>query len=170
MKWSVEVNTTSEGFPCLQRTFYTKFWNKLILKDLEGKIHGQETLDLINNTIDKYHARDSSTSHEETMSPFTHITRKLHMKKGVISKSEAIALYMEEVKKDLIKNLDIDIGDDISMSSASHTNQEDDACMAGEAQSDHSTEEVDIDALFAKFKEQVGESSDKATCKGKGKA
>jgi len=111
----------------------------LILKDLEGKIHGQETLDLINNTIDKYHARDSSTSHEETMSPFTHITRKLHMKKGVISKSEAIALYMEEVKKDLIKNLDIDIGDDISMSSASHTNQEDKACMAGEAQSDHST-------------------------------
>jgi len=61
------------------------------------------------------------------------------MKKGVISKSEAIALYMEEVKKDLIKNLDIDIGDDISMSSASHTNQEDKACMAGEAQSDHST-------------------------------
>uniref|UniRef100_M1DDF8 Uncharacterized protein n=1 Tax=Solanum tuberosum TaxID=4113 RepID=M1DDF8_SOLTU len=53
---------------------------------------------------------------------------------------------------------------------ASHTNQEDDACMAGEAQSDHSIEEVDIDALFAKFKEQVEESSDKATCKGKGKA
>ncbi|KAG5577381.1 hypothetical protein H5410_057515 [Solanum commersonii] len=25
MKWSIEVNSTFEGFPCLQRTFYTKF-------------------------------------------------------------------------------------------------------------------------------------------------
>ncbi|KAH0641845.1 hypothetical protein KY290_033466 [Solanum tuberosum] len=91
------------------------------------------------------------------------------MKKGIISRSEAIAFYMEEVKKDLIKNLDIDIGDDISVTSASQTNQYDEVCMAGETQSDHSTEEVDIDALFKKFQEQVEESSTKATCKGKEK-
>ncbi|KAG5589784.1 hypothetical protein H5410_040298 [Solanum commersonii] len=86
------------------------------------------------------------------------------MKKGIISKSEAIAFYMEEVKKDLVKNLDIDIGDDISMTSASHTNQDDKACMVGEAQCDHSTEEVDIDALFKKFQVQMEESFTKATC------
>ncbi|KAG5609749.1 hypothetical protein H5410_021030 [Solanum commersonii] len=38
MKWSVDIDNTYEGFPCLQRTFYTKFWNKLVHKDLEGKI------------------------------------------------------------------------------------------------------------------------------------
>ncbi|KAG5619584.1 hypothetical protein H5410_004802 [Solanum commersonii] len=97
LKWNVEVHNTSEGFPCLQQTFYTKFWGKLINKDLDGKVH-------------------------DTLSPFKQIARKLHMKKGIISRSEAIALYMEEVKKDLIKNLDIDIGDDISMTSATHTN------------------------------------------------
>ncbi|KAG5632146.1 hypothetical protein H5410_003863 [Solanum commersonii] len=48
------------------------------------------------------------------------------MKKGLISKSEVIALYMEEVKNDLMRNLDIEIKDDISMASASHTNDDDD--------------------------------------------
>ncbi|KAG5609737.1 hypothetical protein H5410_021018 [Solanum commersonii] len=88
MKWSVEVDNTYEGFPSLQRTFYTKFWNKLVHKDLEGK-------------------------------------------------SEAIAMYMEEVKRDLIKNLDIDIGDDISMASTSHTNNDDEEGIAGEAKEEY---------------------------------
>ncbi|KAG5615271.1 hypothetical protein H5410_015095 [Solanum commersonii] len=60
MKWSVEVNNTSEGFPCIHRTFHTKLRNKLIQKDPEGKILGQEILDLINITIDKYHNIDRS--------------------------------------------------------------------------------------------------------------
>jgi len=78
-------------------------------------------------------------------------------------------MYMEEVKRDLIKNLDIDIRDDISMASASHINNDDEACMAGEAQSDNTNDEIDIDALLRKFQEQMEESSDKATCKGKDK-
>ncbi|KAG5619539.1 hypothetical protein H5410_004757 [Solanum commersonii] len=147
-----------------------EFWSKLINKDLDGKVHGQEILDLINDTINKYHVQEISQPQEDTLSPFKQIARKLHMKKGIISRSEAIALYMEEVKKDLIRNLDIDIGDDISMTSATHTNQDDEACMAGEAQSYHSAKKVDIDDLFKKFQEQVEESSEKATCKGKGKA
>jgi len=69
------------------------------------------------------------------------------MKKGLISKSEAIAIYMEEVKRDLMKNLDIDIRDDISMASASHTNDDEELCMAREAQSADSNEEIDIDTF-----------------------
>ncbi|KAG5619544.1 hypothetical protein H5410_004762 [Solanum commersonii] len=123
MKLSIEVKNTSEGFPCLQRTFYTKFWRKLIQKDPEGKIHGQEILDLINDKINKYlDAAKSETQVTDNTSPFKQITRKLHMKKGLISKSEAIAMYMEEVKKDIIKNLGIDIKDDVSMVSSDHTN------------------------------------------------
>ncbi|KAG5605697.1 hypothetical protein H5410_027189 [Solanum commersonii] len=155
MKWSVEVDNTSKRFPCLQRTFYTKFWNKLLHKDLESKIHGQEILYL--------------KIKQSTNTIIQQITRKLPIKKGIISKSEAIAMYMEEVKRDLIKNLDIDIGDDISMASASQTNNDDEGCIAGETQSDQRNDEIDIDALLAKFQEQVEESSNRATCKGKDK-
>ncbi|KAG5589785.1 hypothetical protein H5410_040299 [Solanum commersonii] len=54
MKWNVEFHNTSEGLPCLQQTFYTKFWSKLISKDLEAKVHGHEILDLINIMSWKY--------------------------------------------------------------------------------------------------------------------
>ncbi|KAG5610519.1 hypothetical protein H5410_021800 [Solanum commersonii] len=67
MKWSVEVNNTSNGFPCLQRTFYTKY----------------------------YDIATSEPQVVDDLSPFKKITRKLQMKKGLISKSEAIVLYME---------------------------------------------------------------------------
>ncbi|KAG5605282.1 hypothetical protein H5410_026774 [Solanum commersonii] len=56
------------------------------------------------------------------------------------------------VKKDLMKNLDIDIKDDISMASASHTNDDDDnTCIAREGQDVDSNEEVDLNALFLKI-------------------
>ncbi|KAG5630261.1 hypothetical protein H5410_001978 [Solanum commersonii] len=71
------------------------------------------------------------------------------MKKSLISKSEVIALYMEELKKDLMRNLDIEIKDDISMASASHTNDDDDNCIAREGQD--ADEEIDIEALLQKY-------------------
>ncbi|KAG5589385.1 hypothetical protein H5410_039899 [Solanum commersonii] len=140
MKWSIEVHNTLEGFSCLQRT-----------KNPEGKLHGQEIIDLINVTISKYY----NTAHTgpqamEDSSPFKRITRKLQMKKGLISKSEAIAIYMEEVKKDLMKNLDFEIKDDISMISASHTNEEEDACIAGEGQ-DVDDEEEDLETILKRY-------------------
>jgi len=147
MKWSVEVNTTSDGFPCLQQTFYTKFWSELLQKDQEGKVHGQDILDSINGKISTYYDIATSEPHViEDLSPFKKITRKLQMKKGLILKSEAIALNMEEVKKDLMRNLDIEIKDDISMASASHTNDDDDNCIAGEGQD--ADEEIDIRLFY----------------------
>ena len=76
------------------------------------------------------------------------------MKKGAISKSEILASYMEEVKKDLIKNMGIEFSDNISMATS-----DDDTCLAGEAQSVHSTEEMDIEAFLQQFKNQIEESS-----------
>ncbi|KAG5631684.1 hypothetical protein H5410_003401 [Solanum commersonii] len=113
--------------------------------------------------------RDTSKSQVDELSPFKQIARQLHMKKGLISKSEAIVIYMEEVKRDLMENLDIDIRDDISTVSASHTNIYDESCMAGKAQSANSNEEIDIDALLKRLQEQVEESSSNTNCKGKGK-
>lgn len=53
MKWSIEVSSNPDGFPCLQRIFYTKFWNKLLQKNNDGKIHGQEIIDSITQAIDR---------------------------------------------------------------------------------------------------------------------
>ncbi|KAG5632676.1 hypothetical protein H5410_004393 [Solanum commersonii] len=74
---------------------------------------------------------------------------------------------MEEVKKDLLKNLDIDIKDDISMASASHTNEESDTCIAGEGQ-DVGEEEIDIETILKRYQQKLEESSSTSTT-GKGK-
>lgn len=80
------------------------------------------------------------------------------MKKEVISKSEVIASYMEEMKKDLIRNLDSISNDDISMASIDHISEEED-CLAGESQSINSNEEVDIETVLQQLKDKVEESS-----------
>jgi len=170
LKWSIEVNTTSDEFPCLQRTFYTKFWSKLLQKNQDGHMHGQEILDLINVKISGYY--NSATNDSPAMdgfSPFKKITRKLQMKKGLISKSEAIAIYMEEVKRDLMKNLDVELKDDTSMVSASHTNDEnEETCLAGEGQNVDSDEEINIEAILQNYQKQIEESSS-ASAAGKEK-
>ncbi|KAG5582687.1 hypothetical protein H5410_053314 [Solanum commersonii] len=58
------------------------FGVKLLQKNPEGKIHGQEIIDLINVKISKYY--DTATMEPqvtEDSSPFKRITRKLQMKK-----------------------------------------------------------------------------------------
>ena len=65
------------------------------------------------------------------------------MKKGAISKSELLTSYMEEVKKDLIKNMGMKFY--ISMATS---NEEEDTFIAGESQSIHSTEEMDIETFL----------------------
>ncbi|KAG5621624.1 hypothetical protein H5410_006842 [Solanum commersonii] len=47
-KWVPEVDFTEEQIPCLYRTYYNNFWDKLMKKDPQTKsIYGQELLDLI---------------------------------------------------------------------------------------------------------------------------
>lgn len=55
---------------------------------------------------------------------------------------------MEEVKKDLIKNMSIEFPDNMSIT----TSNEEENCLPGEAQSVHSTKEMDIEAVLQQFK------------------
>ncbi|KAG5590474.1 hypothetical protein H5410_040988 [Solanum commersonii] len=64
---------------------------EMVYQDPEGKIHGQEIIDLINTTMDKYQIIERSKPQVDDLSPFKQIARKLQMKKGLISKSKAIA-------------------------------------------------------------------------------
>ncbi|KAI5657610.1 hypothetical protein M9H77_26403 [Catharanthus roseus] len=61
--------------------------------------------------------------------PFHHIITRLKFQKDVISKDDLIRSYMEELKKELVKNLLTDDKTDMSMAGSS--NEE---CLSGESQ------------------------------------
>ena len=86
------------------------------------------------------------------------------MKKWVIPKSKLLTSYMEEVKKDLIKNMGMKFSDNIFMATS---NEEEDTCIAGESQSVHSIEEMDIKTFLQQFKNQIKESSSSGMLKVK---
>jgi len=69
----------------------------------------------------------------------------LDLERKQLSKSELLASYMEEVKKDSIKTMGIEFLDNIYVATS---NDEEDTCIAGESQSVHSTEEMDIETFF----------------------
>jgi len=106
----------------------------------------------------------------EELSPFQQLTRKLQMKKKDISKKEIIASYFEEIKKDLIRNFEVEMPDDVSMASIGNTTDEE-TYMAGEAQgSQH--EQISLEEIkefLTKIKEGVEESSAPQNNKGKEK-
>ncbi|KAF3648203.1 hypothetical protein FXO37_19576 [Capsicum annuum] len=112
-------------------------------------------------TIAKYRQqKEIESPHEqEELRPFKNITRKLQMKKGTMTKAYILASYMEEVKKDLLKNLDQEYTSDMSISSAGD-------CLAGESQDIQSDEEINLDDYLQKFQTTMEESS--STFKNKG--
>ncbi|KAI5681019.1 hypothetical protein M9H77_02246 [Catharanthus roseus] len=65
----------------------------------------------------------------KSTSLFHHITTRLKLQKDVISKDDLIRSYMEELKKELVKNLLTDDTTDISMAGSSNED-----CLAGEFQ------------------------------------
>lgn len=86
------------------------------------------------------------------------------MKGGVISKSEILASYMEEVKRDLIKHLGKNIPKKVTDNMSVSTSNEDE-CLAGESQDE---DEMDIEEFLQQFSSQVEESSSSKNDKGKG--
>lgn len=88
------------------------------------------------------------------------------MKSGPISKEELLASYMEEVKKDLTKNMGIEFSNNISMVIS---NEEEGSCLVESSQSVHSAEEMDIESIesfLQQIKNQMGEFSNKEKNKG----
>ncbi|KAM3326005.1 glycerol 3-phosphate dehydrogenase isoform X1 [Capsicum chacoense] len=129
------------------------------------------TIDVSGNlvlAIAKYTKQRDMTliQQKEDITPFQSIARRLQMKKGVISRSEIIALYMEEVKKNLMRNLDMENALDVSIVSAGHTTDNEEDCLAGESQSIQSNDEIDLDEYLQKFREKLEESSTSTKDKG----
>ncbi|KAI5677158.1 hypothetical protein M9H77_08108 [Catharanthus roseus] len=86
----------------------------------------------------------------KSTSPFHHIATKLKWQKEVITKDDLIRSYMEELKKELVKNLITDDRTDISMAGSSNED-----CLAGESQDPDMDEfsETDIDQMVKDIKD-----------------
>lgn len=166
-KWSPEVGYTTQQLPCLRRIFFTKFWKKMISKDKDGLMESQQTLDLINETIGSYKEQIKLKQQRETPSPFQQIARKIQLIKGhdQMTKDEILAHYFEEIKKDLIHNLNQEGPSDMSMTESSQNEEDDTELYPGEGQEpfDEDFDEDKITAMIDNLKDSIPKA------KGKGK-
>ena len=110
----------------------------MLLEDPETRQpRGQETLDLIKSRLDEYRLQLKTRQQRESPSQFQKIKRKLIMQKGTVSKEDLIASYIEEVKKDFMKNLEEEVLTDNKSDTSMATSSKGEnpfICLAGESQ------------------------------------
>ncbi|KAI5656730.1 hypothetical protein M9H77_25523 [Catharanthus roseus] len=84
------------------------------------------------------------TGEIKSTSPFHHLTTRLKLQKDVIPNEDLIRSYMEELKKELVKNLLPEDKTDVSMTGSSNED-----CLVGESQDPDMDDffEADIDHM-----------------------
>ena len=126
-KWEPLVDYSPDKIPSLRRTYFTKFWPKMLQIDPATKrSYAQDTLDLLQKKIQEYKGQQEFTS--RTI-PFKLIQNTKESNK--LSKEEMIKAYLDQMKEDL-KQLQDD--DNISMASVNSQNSNSYQILAGESQ------------------------------------
>ncbi|KAG5616233.1 hypothetical protein H5410_016057 [Solanum commersonii] len=98
-KWVPEVDFTEEQIPCLYRTFYNNFWDKLMKKDPQTKsIYGQELLDQIAATIKEYNRIPNKGIVTDDSTSVKHMARRIS-NHDEEEQNKMILDYLEAVKK-----------------------------------------------------------------------
>ncbi|KAG5577035.1 hypothetical protein H5410_057169 [Solanum commersonii] len=116
-KWVLEVDFTEEQIPCLYRTYYNNFWDKLMKKDPQTKsIYGQKLLDQIAATIKEYNRIPNKGIVTDDSTSVKHIARRIS-NHDEEEQNQMILDYLEEVKKTLLSNLNHYAKSDSSMRS-----------------------------------------------------
>ncbi|KAL8031786.1 hypothetical protein ABFX02_13G050700 [Erythranthe guttata] len=166
-KWEPELGHTPQNIPCIKRATYTKFWKRMLRKNEHGVIEGQETIDKIQGHIQEYKKQIQLKQQREAPNSFQHLSRKLNFHRGQMTEKELIASYMEEVKKDLVRNFGIEYHSDISMATSSHDDEE--YCNPDESQDSYGNEaDISIDDIINNVKQSITEQIQSfTTTKGK---
>uniref|UniRef100_M1C2X5 Zinc knuckle family protein n=1 Tax=Solanum tuberosum TaxID=4113 RepID=M1C2X5_SOLTU len=116
-KWVPEVDFTEEQIPCLYRSYYNNFWDKLMKKDPQTKsIYGQELLDQITATIKEYKSIPNKGIITDESVTVKHMARRIS-NHDEEEQNKMILDYLEEVKKSLLLNLNQYAKSDSSMRS-----------------------------------------------------
>ena len=98
--WSPPVDYTPSKFPSLQRSYFTKFWPKMLHKNPETKIlNAQETIDHINQQIKKYQDQKKFSEIASSTEAAPSTSQKVNLTKEEIIKS--FRLYCSELKENL---------------------------------------------------------------------
>ncbi|KAG5616068.1 hypothetical protein H5410_015892 [Solanum commersonii] len=97
-----EVDFTEEQIPCLYKTYYNNFWDKLMKKDPQTKsIYGQELLNLITKIIHDYKSIPNKEIMTDDSTSVKHMARKIsnHDER---EQNKMIMNYLEVKKKILL--------------------------------------------------------------------
>ncbi|KAG5585597.1 hypothetical protein H5410_046031 [Solanum commersonii] len=104
-KWVPKVDFTEEQIPCLYRTYYNNFWDKLMKKYPQTKsIYRKELLDLITKTIKDYKSIPNKGIMTDDSTSIKHMARKFS-NHDEEEQDEMIMKCLEEVKKKILLNL-----------------------------------------------------------------
>lgn len=161
-KWSPHVDYTPSKFPSLQRSYFTKFWPKMLHKNPETKIlNAQETIDHINQQIKKYQEQKKFSEIASSTEAAPSTSQKVNLTKEEIIKS--FRLYCSELKENLKRftkhentkdeGSSEDISDNMSVDNHSQTQ-----CLAGESQPDDEEipeEDLPIDCMIDMIEESI---------------
>ncbi|KAG5618620.1 hypothetical protein H5410_018444 [Solanum commersonii] len=155
-KWVPEVDFTEEQIPCLYRTFYNNFWDKLMKKDPQTKsIYGQELLDQIAATIKEYNRISNKGIVTDDSTSVKHMARRIS-NHDEEEQNKMILDYLEEVKKTLLSNLNHYAKSDSSMRSEAS----EDMHEAQQIEEEKPTDALKkAEALLAKLKDKFDDKS-----------
>ncbi|KAG5585165.1 hypothetical protein H5410_045599 [Solanum commersonii] len=96
-KWVPEVDFTEEQIPCLYRTYYNSFWDKLMKKDPQTKsIYGQELLDQIVATVKEYNRIPNKGIVTDDLTLVKHMARRIS-NHDEEEQNQMILDYLEEI-------------------------------------------------------------------------
>ncbi|KAG5619540.1 hypothetical protein H5410_004758 [Solanum commersonii] len=122
-KWTPKVDFTKEQIPCLYRTYYNNFWDKLIKKNPKTKaLYGQEFLDSITQQIQDYSTNLYKGGIVDNF--VKHIAKRISIQDG--NKQEMINEYLDEVRRNLLLNIIHYEKSDTSMRSETSDKAQDD--------------------------------------------
>ncbi|KAK4708667.1 hypothetical protein R3W88_029592 [Solanum pinnatisectum] len=121
-KWAPEVGFNEENIPCLYKTYFNNFWDKLLKQDPKTKqLVGQELMDTIKEKIVVYKIirRDNIVKDNSVR----HIARKISFQDG--DKEQMIQDYLEEVRRNLLQTITQINKSDTSMQSETSNDVDD---------------------------------------------
>lgn len=151
-KWVPIIGYTEHEIPCIKRSSYTKFWDKMNKRNPETRqLYCIDTINLIEKRI-KWYQENRRLVAEKEESPHDQIKKKFSMKDS--NREMFIEAYIEEIKKDLLQGFDGEtqsVKSDTSMVSASQDCQD--------AQ-DPNQEEVSIEDVFEILKGTLKKGKD----------
>lgn len=159
LKWEPIVDHTPTKLPTLQRAFSSKFWMNMLRKDKEGEYTCKDTIDYIQKALKNY--KDQLAFKKKNVapiSPYQLIEEKLKNEGNTNpSKEEIVEAYLEQMKEDLVRNLDYHESDS-SMKTLSDEDDNRYHCLAGESQLDDIEETNSLDNIFAGVHEIISKS------------